>query len=275
MPHTTHSVALTTGVRLPYVEHGDPAGVPVLLLHGYTDSWRSFEPLLAELPASVHAFAITQRGHGDADRPPTGYRPEDLAADAAAFMDAVGLETAVIVGHSAGSYTAQRFAIDHPDRTLGLVLIGAFRTFRGNPGIQELWDVVSELTDPVDPAFVREFQHSTITQPVPPAFLETIIADSRKLPALVWKHALRGLLDAEPPTDTGVIAAPTTILWGDRDDLCPHGEQQTLAATIPDARLATYRGTGHALHWEQPTRAAADLAAFTARLVTAQPLDLP
>jgi non-heme chloroperoxidase len=260
------SITLSTGVRLPYLERGEPSGVPVLLLHGYTDSCHSFGPLLAELPASVHAFALTQRGHGDADRPATGYRPEDFAADAAAFMDAVGLEAAVIVGHSAGSYTAQRFAIDHPDRTLGLVLIGAFRSFGGNPGLEEFGQAVSELGDPVDAEFVREFQHSTVAQPVPPAFLERVIDESRKVPARVWKAALRGLLDAEPLTDAGAIAAPTLILWGDRDDLCTHSEQRAIAASIAGARLATYRGTGHAPHWEQPARVAADVAALTARL---------
>ena len=74
MTRTTKSIALSTGVTLPYVEQGDPAGVPVLLLHGYTDSWRSFEDTLAHLPDSIHAIALTQRGHGDADRPATGYR---------------------------------------------------------------------------------------------------------------------------------------------------------------------------------------------------------
>jgi pimeloyl-ACP methyl ester carboxylesterase len=58
-------------------------------------------------------------------------------------------EAAVIVGHSGGSYTAQRFALDHRDRTLGLVLVGAFHSFAG-PGFRELLAVVDELTDPVD-----------------------------------------------------------------------------------------------------------------------------
>ena len=69
MTHRFQSVTLPGGVRLPYVEHGDSAGVPVVLLHGYSDSWRYSELLLAQLPASVHAYAPTQRGHGDADRP--------------------------------------------------------------------------------------------------------------------------------------------------------------------------------------------------------------
>jgi non-heme chloroperoxidase len=98
-------------------------------------------------------------------------------------MDAVGLEAAVIVGHSAGTVTAQRLAVDHPERTLGVVLIGGAPTFAGNPAVEELWHIVAGLDDPVDPGFVRMFQESTVTRPVPAAFLDAVIAESRKLPA--------------------------------------------------------------------------------------------
>ena len=262
MPSTIDSVTLSTGVRLPYVEQGDPAGVPVLLLHGYSDSWRSFEALLAQLPSSVRAIAVTQRGHGDADRPAGGYRPDDFVSDAAAFMDALGLPTAVLVGHSGGSYTAQRFAIKHPERTLGIALIGAFRAFHDKPDLQGLRQAVAELGDPVDPDFVREFQESTVTQPVPAEFMEAVIAESRKVPARVWRATLRGLLDAEATTEAGTITAPTLILWGDRDALCTRRDQEALVAAISGARLVTFRGTGHAVHWEQPERVATELASF-------------
>ena len=57
---------------IPYIELGDSGGVPVLFLHGLTDSWLSFEGVLPHLPGSMHAFALSQRGHGDATRPATG-----------------------------------------------------------------------------------------------------------------------------------------------------------------------------------------------------------
>lgn len=66
------SVLIPNRVELPYVEQGDPSGVPVLLLHAIADSFRTFEPLLAHLPDCIHAFALTQRGHGDASRPAAG-----------------------------------------------------------------------------------------------------------------------------------------------------------------------------------------------------------
>ena len=86
-------VALSNGVSIPFVEQGSPSGTPVVLLHGITDSWRSFEGVLPHLPRSIHAYALTLRGHGNADRPEAGYTPADFAADVATFMDAVGIES--------------------------------------------------------------------------------------------------------------------------------------------------------------------------------------
>lgn len=260
---TARPVELATGVTLRYVEQGDPRGVPVLLLHGITDSWRSFERVLPHLPGSIRACAMSQRGHGDADRPAEGYRPQDFAADLDAFMDALGLDRAVVVGHSMGASIAQRFAIDHPGRTLGLVLVGSRTTWRGHPDFVTLWDsVVSRLADPIDPAFVREFQESTLARPVPAEFLETVVRESLKLPARVWKATLReGLLDADFSADLARIRAPTLVFWGDRDALTADN-QATLVGTIKGSKLVTYAGAGHGLHWEEPERFAADLAAF-------------
>lgn len=261
------SVELSSGVRLPYVAQGDPLGVPVLLLHGITDSWRSFEGVLPHLPDSIYAFALSQRGHGDADRPATGYGPQDFATDLAAFMDALELRSAVIAGHSMGASIAQRFAIDHPARTLGLVLVGSLTTWRDHPEFVALWDsVVSTLTDPIDPGFVREFQESTLAQPLPPVFLETMVQESLKLPARVWRAVLlEGLLQADFSRELAKIHVPTLIVWGDQDSLTRSG-QEALKAAIAGSRLLVYPGIGHALHWEEPERFAADLVAFTENL---------
>src|SRR5262245_28467253 len=65
----TKTAVLASAIALDYVEQGDASGMPLILLHGYTDSWRSFQPLLAALPKWIRAIAISQRGHGDSDKP--------------------------------------------------------------------------------------------------------------------------------------------------------------------------------------------------------------
>lgn len=261
--HEIKSIELPTGVTLDHAEQGDPSGAPMLLLHGLSDSWRSFEPVLPHLPESVRAFALTQRGHGDSSRPETGYRYHDFAADAAAFMDVLDLEAAVVVGHSLGSAIAQRFAIDHPECARGLVLAGSFASLANSPVPQGLWDeVVSEMEDPVDPGFVREFQESTLAQPVPQEFFETVVRESLKLPAGVWRATVGGSLQDDFSGELNRIEAPTLLVWGDRDGMVPRGDQDAQTAAIAGSRLVVYEGAGHAVHWEEPERFASDLVSF-------------
>jgi non-heme chloroperoxidase len=81
--------------------------------------------VLPLLSSEYHAFALTQRGHGDSDKPECCYTLEHFAADVDAFMEAVGLEEATLVGASTGALFAERVALDYPHRVSRLVLIGA------------------------------------------------------------------------------------------------------------------------------------------------------
>jgi non-heme chloroperoxidase len=68
-------VEVRSGLRMPYLEQGDPSGVPLVLVHAVGDSQRIFGGLLDLLPRTIHAFAPTLPGHGDASRPPSGSSP--------------------------------------------------------------------------------------------------------------------------------------------------------------------------------------------------------
>jgi pimeloyl-ACP methyl ester carboxylesterase len=262
---TIKTVELPSGPRLRYVEQGDASGIPVVLLHGYSDSWRSFERVLPLLPSSIRAIAVTQRGHGDSDRPMAGYRPQDFAADLAATMDHLGLESAIIAGHSMGATVAQRFALDYPERCAGLLLMSGFMAWRDNATLVAFWhEAIAPLRDPILPAFVREFQESTLARPVPPAFLDRIVRESLKLPARVWQAAFEAFLLDDTAGRLAEIAAPTLILWGQRDAFCLQREQEALAGSIPDARLVIVPGAGHGLHWEQPMQFVIELLHFVA-----------
>lgn len=255
-----HIAVLRGGLELPYVEQGDPEGVPAVLLHAWLDSRRYFDHLMARLPERIRAFAFDQRGHGDAAKPADGYGLRDFADDVGAFMDGVGLDAAVLAGASSGGYVAQRFAVDDPGRTLGLALLGCPRSLRGpRPPFA---DVVATLEDPIDAAFVRELNEGMLAREVPEAVTEVLCEENLKLPARVWRDAFEGLLAAEPPLDTGRISAPTLIVWGARDSLLPRADQEAMAAEIPGARLVIYRDVGHLPVIEAPERVAADLTAL-------------
>jgi pimeloyl-ACP methyl ester carboxylesterase len=260
-------IQVATGITLRYLEQGDPAGAAVLLLHPWGESLRCFDRLIAPMPPSLRVLSLDQRGHGGADHPVGGYTLAAFTADVVAFMNAVDVGAAVLVGSSSGGYVAQQVALNSPRRVTGLVLVGTPRSLHGRPAFA---DEVQRLTDPVDPAWVREtltwfprFHH------VPDWYIEDRIRDGLRLPAHVWRDTLTGLITAVAPTDTGTITAPTLIIWGDRDNLLSGEDQRQLAAAIPGSRLVVYQDTGHLVLWEQPDRVATDLTAFVQGLETA------
>ncbi|MEX2159154.1 MAG: alpha/beta hydrolase [Dehalococcoidia bacterium] len=125
------------------------AGRPVVLLHGVASSsriWLLVGPLLG---ARFRTLALDQRGHGETDKPDSGYDFASVTDDLAAFIDALGLERPVIAGHSWGGNVAVEFAARHPDVAAGLVLVdGGFMEPSARPGAT--WErTEKELAPPV------------------------------------------------------------------------------------------------------------------------------
>jgi non-heme chloroperoxidase len=254
---------LTTGLRLHYAEQGDREEEAIIFLHAYADSWFSYGRVLPLLSPAYHAFALDQRGHGDSDKPECCYAADDYAADVEAFMEAVGIDEATLVGDSSGGLIAQRVALDYPHRVSRLVLIGSPTTLVDNEAVIEWWESLRTLEDPIPPEFVRELLESIIHHPVPEEFLERAISQSLKVPARVWRDYWEGVvLGVDDTARLGEIGAPTMILWGEWDALLPREEQERRTAAIPDATLLVYPETGHLAHWVRPGWVVRDLEAF-------------
>jgi len=254
---------LSTGLRVHYAEQGHPTGEAIVFLHAYVDSWFSYSRVLPLLSPEYHAFAPDQRGHGDSDKPDCCYTADDYAADVDAFMDAVRVEKATLVGDSSGGLIAQRVALDHPHRVRRLVLIGSPTTLLNNETVGELGKEILALEDPISPEFVREFVSGTIQDAVPEEFLSGAVSESLKVPARVWRDYYEGVvLTVDDTARLGEIDAPTLVLWGEHDAILPREEQEWRAAEIPNATLRAYPKTGHVAHWVRPEWVTRDLDAF-------------
>jgi pimeloyl-ACP methyl ester carboxylesterase len=256
------TATLPAGLTLQYAEAGDPAGIPVVLLHGLSDSLHSFDAVLERVPASLHVYALTQRGHGDSDRPATGYQLDDFADDVIDFLNAVGIARAVIVGHSLGSLVARTVATRAPERVAGLVLIGAFATLTDRPEAEELAAAIASFEGSADRAFIEEFQRSCVVQPVAEEFMQQVFDESEKLPAHAWQAIITGLLDVDLRPNDARIAVPTLLAWGDGDAWVTRDDQDALLAGISGSRLSVYEGVGHTPQWETPDRLVAEIEAF-------------
>lgn len=259
----TQTARLASGLSLEYVRQGPGSDIPLVFLHGFTDSCRSFSRVFEVLPKDAHAIAVSLRGHGGSDRPEGPYDIATMARDVAELLDLLGQQKIILVGHCMGGFITQRFALDFPQRLDRLILIDSFPTMIGNADVAGLVDEVAGFADgPVDPDFVRAFQESTVARPVPSAFMDMIVGESLKLPGQTW----RAVLSAHAPEDlTGAlprIAAPTLVICGEEDALFGLAYQQALLAGLPNASLEMLPGVGHSPHWEEPEVVAELIAGF-------------
>jgi non-heme chloroperoxidase len=257
------SITLASGLRLSFARQGDAVDPAVLLLPGPTDSWRSYQPVLDRLPRETYTVSLSQRGHGDSDKPGSGYGVEDFAGDVVLFLDALEIERAVLAGHSGSCLVARRVALDQPDRVAGLVLESSPTTMRDDPELtRSLESLVSELGDPITPEFARSFLTQTSTMDVQPGLIDVLVEELLKVPAHVWRETFSGLSEYDDLSELGRIKAPTLLIWGDADAIVSRAMQDHLARSIPNAALTVYRGVGHTPRWEEPLRFSRDLAAF-------------
>lgn len=262
---TTAFVKVETGMTLQYVVQGDPTGPVIVLLHGAGDSWHSWDLALPHLPKTYRTYAVTLRGHGLSDHPAKGYSRAEFAADVTALLKLLNLRDGTLVGHSLGSFVAQVVAQNDVEGRLSrLVLVGSGPGAARDPNAP-ISSYFASVKDPISYEFARDFQASTAFTPLPPAFLEMMIADVQRVPAAMFHELARGSADPRHVEKLAGIKARTLLLWGDKDAMFSKADQDALLRAIPGSRLISYADTGHALHWEYPERFAKDLTTFITR----------
>lgn len=257
-------ITLASGLALSYGSRGSVGQPSVVMLPGPTDSWRSYEPVLRRLTPAVRAVAVSLRGHGDSDKPASGYSVPDYAKDTVQLLDALAIDRALLAAHSGACMTARRVALDHPDRVAGLLLEASPTTLVGDAALKgSVSSVLTTLQDPIDPDFARAWIGDTSSDDaVERPETDLLVAEVLKVPARVWQQTLGSLLTYDDTAELSRIAVPTRLIWGDADDLVTAAAQQALMGMIPSASLSVYVGSGHAPRWDEPDRFAAEVEAF-------------
>ena len=261
------TVALRSGQTLAYVALGNPAGLPVVLIHGYTDNARDWLPLIPDLSLGFRLIAPDLRGHGRSGKPECCYTRFDFAYDIKLLLDTLGIARADIVGHSMGSFVAQTFAEFWPERTRRVILISS----SGGPAPgahsrKPAYDYAAQirrLKEPIDPdsPFMIEWWSSPTS--VDAEFLRRERRDAAAIPLRVWLAVLdQGLTDDDLRRTLPRLTAPTLLIWGSKDPIMEENVRQTLRAALPHAQVKIFEGLGHNPFWEDPGACADVINAF-------------
>ncbi len=278
-PHTAFSslkksIALSTGIHMKYIDAGPRKGIPVILLHGYTDSGRSFQRVIEELAGinkNLRLIVPDLRGHGASSMPDSAqcaatpeicFSMSVFATDIIALMDSLRIPKAHIVGHSMGSVVAQEFALRHAGRVNSLVLIGTlvnltestvardflmslieitWRTgLEKRPGFQwptDAWSVTPRDLGPEALDFLRQYW---VVDPLPDTgFVQTIYAETVKVPLGAWIGVIRGMAETDNRERLKQLRKPTLILWATQDNSFPEiPDQQWVKQAFEQAAAA-------------------------------------
>jgi pimeloyl-ACP methyl ester carboxylesterase len=255
-----HSRARLRDGRDFHVVMSGSEGPKVLFVHGYIDSWRSFEGMFPFLSKKFVLVAIDQRGHGETDQADR-YDVEDFVGDVMELIASKSREPVHVVGHSLGAIVAHRLAARRRDLVLSVTLIGGAVSSAGNAGLTKLYGELKSLADPIPYEFAYEFQKSTTFQPLPNEVLNAYVGESMKVRARVWKAALRGLIEDAAAAGTAPDV-PALVLWGEHDEVFPLADQLRVRKWMPNASFINYPDLGHAPQWEDPRRVSADVDTF-------------
>lgn len=265
------------GVTLHYRTAGEPeAPVALVLLHGFgasTYSWRDQLPLLAD---RAYVVAVDRPPFGLSERPlppyatDNPYTPAQSAEQVITLMDALGIEQAVLVGHSAGAPIALEVAVRDPERVVGLVLESpAVYQARSTPAIASALLRSPQLRR-IGPLLVRRIAGEGADDFIRSAYYDPDVATPEvlagyRLPLRTkdWDRGLWELVAAPRHVSSdellGQIDVPTLVIAGKEDTFVPFGDSAKVSEAIRGATLVPFAATGHLPHEEDPERFANEI----------------
>lgn len=277
-------VALPTGVELDVAVAGLPTNPPIILLHGFPESHRTWRHQIADLAEDHFVLAPDQRGFARSSKPEgvTNYTPDKPVADMIALADRFDLKRFTLVGHDWGGAIAWMAALNHPDRVARLIIINAphpfifqksmfddmaqreasqyIRAFR-NTDLEKHIDSIG-LSAFFDGSFMRHTDFEKVKDEKP-IYLEQWGQPGAMTAMLNWYRASTLLVPAmdETPERPAFLdgpfpplKVPTLVIWGLGDKALLPVQLEGLEALVPDLTLEKLEGVGHFAPWEAPEK---------------------
>lgn len=242
-----------------HLDDGGAGGTPVVLLHSAGGNVGQLAGLLARVRPGRRALALDLRGHGRSALPAAGgFGPQVMAADVLAVLDRLGIDRAVISGHSMGGAVAVACLGLAPERFAGAFLLDPSSDGRAIP-FEAAAGFLSALRSPAYAETVEGFW-APMLAPSTREVRERVLADLRATAAEAVTGSLEGLLSFDPVTPLQAFRGPVRSLVTSFNDV--PGALHVLVPRIEHERV---EGVGHWLQLDAPDRVAGALERFLAR----------
>ena len=290
---TTTRIALPTGVTLNVQIDGPEDGEPILFLHGFPESHRTWRAVVPALAREFRVVAPDQRGFGASDKPEgvENYRTDRILEDLIALADALGLERFTLVGHDWGGAVAWLAALRYPDRLSRLVIVNAphplvfQKSLFEDPAQRAASQYISAFRNPMmekgieamglesffSKTFASHADVSLLSDDERQAYLDDWGAPDAMTAMLNWYRASEIVVpqigeEATAPAWTTApfpkIVVPTLVLWAMRDTALLPSQLGGLYDLVENLRIVTIPDAGHFVPWEQPKTVAAGIRDF-------------
>ncbi len=237
-------------------------GSPVLLLHGLFGSARNLGGVARALAAEHRVLSLDMRNHGDSPHHPA-MDYDLMAADVAETMDAAGLASAAVVGHSMGGKVAMRLALTAPERVTRLV-VADIAPVPNPPNFSAFTAAMLAVT----PEMSRPQADAALAPVVTDAAVRSFLLHNFR-PGQGWRIGLPEIAAALPLIEgwddpEASYAGPVLFVTGARSDYVRPEHRPAILRLFPAARFVAIKDAGHWLHAEQPEAFNATVGAFLA-----------
>ncbi|MBC8446955.1 MAG: alpha/beta fold hydrolase [Chloroflexi bacterium] len=246
------------GQKLYYEIQGE--GEPLVIISGLAGDITGWGLQIEAWKEHFQVIAYDNRDAGRSSRAAAPYTLVDMAEDAAAVLDGLGIASAHVMGASMGSMIAQELALAHPDKVRKLVLVCTMaQMVRYRLSFVDPWKWIVD-NDPqaeILPAHIitwcmtHDFQQNA---EVVDTMIEQMLAAPYPQPPEAFGRQAAALSGHDALERLGGITAPTLVIVGDQDLLTPPWNGRQVAAAIPGARFQILEGGGHCLFWEIPDK---------------------
>jgi pimeloyl-ACP methyl ester carboxylesterase len=249
------------GIHLYYKDHGPKEHIPLIFIHGWISSSEFWRNQVTYFKDKRRIIVLDLRGHGQSDKPLGEYSIEQFSKDLHSFMKKMGIEKAILAGHSMGGMISLQFTLDYQEKVEKLILIDTVAK-TSYSFVRGLLFTFSQIALSISfESFMRYYLSSIFQKKYPKALLEKMLEKVLKNPKHVAKTCYSSVKRFNVATELGKISVPTLIIIGS-ESFIPLKQAKYLEENILNAELVVIEGAGHATPRETPKKISVAIEKF-------------